>query len=227
ITPALRTSSGSSVFWGSIYLLTASTRMLNIRATAKMELPNAPTTSARRKPKVLFLCRFILLALTPSQAMIMETKWERTAKASEARERELPMLAITSSITNRRTLTAHRRTNRKLLPEYRPMAPRSRAAPHPSLGKGNSPLQPCSTCHIWKSPFIGCYKAIKQFKGQLSKRCHVSWDLRKVKARASDADLRGFFHSLCVYAQKPGASGSLNRAEVHLWLWPFQPRCVQ
>uniref|UniRef100_A0A667HYV1 Uncharacterized protein n=1 Tax=Lynx canadensis TaxID=61383 RepID=A0A667HYV1_LYNCA len=122
ITPALRTSSGSSVFWGSIYLLTASTRMLNIRATAKMELPNAPTTSARRKPKVLFLCRFIRLALTPSQAMIMETKWERTAKASEARERELPMWAITSSITNRRTLTAHRRTNRKLLPEYRPMA---------------------------------------------------------------------------------------------------------
>uniref|UniRef100_A0A8C9K2P3 Uncharacterized protein n=1 Tax=Panthera tigris altaica TaxID=74533 RepID=A0A8C9K2P3_PANTA len=148
ITPALRTSSGSSVFWGSIYLLTASTRMLNIRATAKMELPNAPTTSARRKPKVLFLCRFILLALTPSQAMIMETKWERTAKASEARERELPMLAITSSITNRRTLTAHRRTNRKLLPEYRPMAPRSRAAPHPSLGKGNSPLHG----NTWLSP---------------------------------------------------------------------------
>uniref|UniRef100_A0A673TK91 Uncharacterized protein n=1 Tax=Suricata suricatta TaxID=37032 RepID=A0A673TK91_SURSU len=134
ITPALRTSSGSSVFWGWMYLLIASTRMLNMSATAKMELPNAPTTSARRKPNVLFLCRWTPLALTPSHAMIMDTEWESTANASEASERELPMLAMTSSITNRRMLTAHRRTSRKLLPEYRPMAPGSQAAPHPAPG---------------------------------------------------------------------------------------------
>uniref|UniRef100_A0A452V4D8 Uncharacterized protein n=2 Tax=Ursus TaxID=9639 RepID=A0A452V4D8_URSMA len=126
IIPALRTNRGSSVFWGLIYLLTASTRMLNIRATAKMELPKAPTTSARRKPKVLFLCCVMLLTRTPNKAMIMDTKWERTAKASEAKERELPMWATTSSTTKRRMLTTHMRINRKLLPEYRPMVPGSR-----------------------------------------------------------------------------------------------------
>lgn len=132
MTPALRTSSGLSVFCGSIYLLTASTRMLNIRATAKTELPNAPTTSARRKPNVLFRCCCILLALTPKRPMIMETKWDRTAKASEVSERELPTWEITSSITKRSMLTMHMRTKRKLLPEYRPMA---LCCPSPLPGK--------------------------------------------------------------------------------------------
>uniref|UniRef100_A0A8C6G5Q4 Uncharacterized protein n=1 Tax=Mus spicilegus TaxID=10103 RepID=A0A8C6G5Q4_MUSSI len=122
MTPALRTSRGSSVFWGLMYLLMASTRMLNIRATANTELPNAPRTSARRKPYVLFLCCLTLLALTPNSPMIMDNKWERTAKASEARERELPMCATTSSITKRTTLTTHMRTRRQLRPEYRPIA---------------------------------------------------------------------------------------------------------
>uniref|UniRef100_A0A8D0GWC9 Uncharacterized protein n=1 Tax=Sphenodon punctatus TaxID=8508 RepID=A0A8D0GWC9_SPHPU len=71
-TPTMRTVSACSVFWGLRNLLTASIRMLNIRAVAKMELPKAPATSARRKPKVLFLCHLIRLNLTPTKPIIME-----------------------------------------------------------------------------------------------------------------------------------------------------------
>jgi hypothetical protein len=74
----------------------------------------------------------MLLALTPKRPMIMETKWERTAKASEVSERELPMWEITSSITKRSMLTMHMRIKRKLLPEYRPMA---LCCPSPFPGK--------------------------------------------------------------------------------------------
>ncbi|CAO2638783.1 hypothetical protein LEMLEM_LOCUS24595 [Lemmus lemmus] len=122
MTPALKTSRGFSVFWGLMYLLMASIRMLNIRATAKTELPNAPTTSARRKPNVLFRCCLIWVARKPKSPMIVDSKWERTAKASEARERELPTCEITSSSTKRRTQTTHMRIIRKLRPEYLPMA---------------------------------------------------------------------------------------------------------
>uniref|UniRef100_A0A8C3R296 Secreted protein n=1 Tax=Cyanoderma ruficeps TaxID=181631 RepID=A0A8C3R296_9PASS len=113
----MRTSSALSVFWGLINLLMASTKMLNISAVAKTELPNAPSTSARQKPKVLALCHLMRLKRTPNSPMIMEIRWERTAKASEAKERELP------------TLTTHMRMRRLLRPEYRPMP----AAPCPAL----------------------------------------------------------------------------------------------
>lgn len=134
MTPAMRTSRGFSVFWGLMYLLMASIRMLNIRATAKTELPNAPTTSARRKPNVLFLCCLMWLARKPNSPMIMDSKWERTAKASEARERELPRCEITSSSAKRRTQTTHMRIIRKLRPEYLPMAA---AAPLSQEGKSS------------------------------------------------------------------------------------------
>uniref|UniRef100_A0A4X1TSL0 Uncharacterized protein n=1 Tax=Sus scrofa TaxID=9823 RepID=A0A4X1TSL0_PIG len=142
MTPALRTSSGCSVFWGVIYLLTASTRMLNIRATAKTELPNAPTTSARRRPNVLFRCCCIMLALRPKRPMIMDTRWERTANASEAKERELPMWAITSSMANRSSVTTHMRISRKLLPEYRPIAPSPRGAATDAVITASGELSP-------------------------------------------------------------------------------------
>uniref|UniRef100_A0A663LWM2 Uncharacterized protein n=1 Tax=Athene cunicularia TaxID=194338 RepID=A0A663LWM2_ATHCN len=57
-----------------INLLIASMKMLNIRAVAKTELPKAPSTSARLKPKVLALCHLIRLNLTPNKPMIMEIK---------------------------------------------------------------------------------------------------------------------------------------------------------
>uniref|UniRef100_A0A8C5PAK1 Uncharacterized protein n=1 Tax=Leptobrachium leishanense TaxID=445787 RepID=A0A8C5PAK1_9ANUR len=77
-TPMMRTNSASSVFSGLTNRLMVSTKMLNISAVAKIALPKAPTTSALDKPYVF---------------LGMEIRWERTAKPSDEREREFPIIS--------------------------------------------------------------------------------------------------------------------------------------
>uniref|UniRef100_A0A674HEZ6 Uncharacterized protein n=1 Tax=Taeniopygia guttata TaxID=59729 RepID=A0A674HEZ6_TAEGU len=127
-------------------LLTASTKMLNMSAVAKTELPKAPSTSARLKPKVLALCHLTRLKRTPTSPMIMETKWERTAKASE---RPIPAAPCPRS----RNLWGRRRAGSSSLPAILPFS--------------------CHCCSRLGATFIGSSKTINQFKGQFGKICHV------------------------------------------------------
>uniref|UniRef100_A0A8B9DBH3 Uncharacterized protein n=1 Tax=Anser cygnoides TaxID=8845 RepID=A0A8B9DBH3_ANSCY len=125
----------------TFYLTSRAFSMLNIRATAKTELPKAPSTSAREKPKVFALCHLTRLNLTPSKPMIMEMRWERTAKASEAKERELPTYAT--------EISTAKRTRRPI-----PAAPCPCRSVGPSCAGDNCPLRSCpppvSAPHTWE-----------------------------------------------------------------------------